>query len=204
MTPGRKVGVIMNAIETGEGDRQLLRQAGENLTLQQENNMLRARVAELEALVVRDTLTPLYNRRHFTDIIDRWIWRAHRYNGHYGLLFIDVDGMKQINDTHGHAAGDAVLIAVAKTLQSSVRRSDIAARISGDEFALLLENIEADELPEKAQSIAKSISRLSIPFEGITLKTSISVGYTKIIGGLSVATLLSRADKSMYGVKQGS
>lgn len=175
---------------------------GSNLTLQLENKLLLARIAELEGIVVRDTLTPLYNRRHFTDILDRWIWRAHRYEGQYGLMFIDVDGLKLINDTHGHAAGDAVLIAVAKQLQRAVRRSDIAARISGDEFALLLENIPEASLPKKAASIAKSISKLAIPYDNIILSACVSVGYTPVVGGISTSALLARADKSMYLSKQ--
>ncbi len=194
----------MKLVKNAAIDGQSLKQVGTNLTLQQENKLLRARIAELERVVVRDTLTPLYNRRHFTDIVDRWIWRAHRYEGQYGLMFIDVDGLKCINDTHGHAAGDAVLIAVAKALQAAIRRSDIAARISGDEFALLLENIPAIDLPAKAAHIAKSVAKLRIPHDGIVLKASVSVGYTKVVGGLSASALLARADKSMYTAKHGN
>jgi diguanylate cyclase (GGDEF)-like protein len=194
----------MNLINTAAIGRQTLKEVGANLTLQQENKLLRARIAELEGIVVRDTLTPLYNRRHFTDIVDRWIWRAHRYEGQYGLMFIDVDGLKQINDIHGHAAGDAVLIAVAKALQAAIRRSDIAARISGDEFALLLENIPVSDLPAKAAHIAKFIAKLSIPYGDIALKASVSVGYTQVVGGLSASALLARADKSMYAAKHGN
>jgi diguanylate cyclase (GGDEF)-like protein len=194
----------MSILKSSSDTNQVMKQVGEHLTLQQENQLLRAKIAELEALVVRDTLTPLYNRRHFNDIIDRWIWRAHRYDGNYGLLFIDVNELKQINDTYGHGAGDAVLVAVAKALQSAIRRSDIAARISGDEFALLLENIETEELPDKAERIAKSISQLLIPYEDIKLKVTVSVGYTKIVGNVSASTLLAHADKSMYDMKRAS
>lgn len=183
-------------------DSQSLKQVGADLTLQQENKLLRARIAELERLVVRDTLTPLYNRRHFTSILDRWIWRAHRYEGQYGLMFIDIDGLKLINDTHGHAAGDAVLIGVAKALQSAVRKSDIAARISGDEFALLLENIPEAGLPSKAARITKAIAKLSVKHNDITLKPSVSVGFTPVVGGISATALLARADASMYVSKQ--
>jgi len=172
------------------------------LTLEQENMQLKARVAELERLVVCDTLTPLFNRRHFMEELDRWCWRAHRYGGEYGLLFIDVDSLKAINDRHGHSAGDALLIAVAKTLQSAVRRSDLAARVGGDEFAILLDNIPAGELPSKAERIAKSVGRLKIEHQGLSLTPSISAGYTVIAPGVKPAELLFRADRSMYAAKQ--
>jgi diguanylate cyclase (GGDEF)-like protein len=176
-------------------------QPGNDLTLEQENKLLLARIAELEAIVVCDTLTPLYNRRHFMDILERWIWRAYRYEGEYGLLFIDVDGLKAVNDSHGHGAGDALLIAVAHALQGLVRKSDIVARISGDEFAILLENIPAAQLPSKAKGVAKCIAKLGISYEGTPIKASVSVGHTPVIGGISASALLARADKSMYEVK---
>ena len=81
--------------------------------LERENNQLKARVAELERLVACDTLTPLFNRRHFMDELDRWCWRAHRYGGDYGLLFLDVDNLKTVNDKLGHQAGDVLLLSIA-------------------------------------------------------------------------------------------
>ncbi len=171
------------------------------LTLEEENKQLKARLAELERLVLRDTLTPLYNRRHFVDVLDRWSWRAHRYGGNYALLFIDVDQLKAVNDAHGHDAGDTLLVAIAKTLQSCVRRSDVVARMGGDEFGILLENIKPEELNAKAERIAKSVARQRIDYQGQILTPSISVGHTVIENGVSAAELLLRADRSMYKAK---
>ena len=170
-------------------------------SLEEENKHLKARIAELERLVRRDTLTPLYNRRHFIDVLDRWSWRAHRYGGDFALLFIDVDQLKAVNDAHGHDAGDTLLVAIAKTLQSCVRRSDVVARMGGDEFGILLENIKPEALPAKAEKIAKSVARKRIDYNGETLEPSISVGHTVIEGGVSAAELLLRADRSMYKAK---
>ena len=172
------------------------------LMLEQENMQLRARVAELERLVVCDTLTPLFNRRHFMEELDRWCWRTHRYGGEYGLLFIDVDNLKAVNDRYGHSAGDALLIAVAKTLQGAVRRSDLAARVGGDEFAILLDNIPASELPAKAERVAKSVGRRKIEHQGLNLTPSISAGHTVFEPGVQPTELLFRADRSMYAAKQ--
>ena len=170
--------------------------------LERENKQLKARVAELERLVVCDTLTPLFNRRHFMEELDRWCWRTHRYGGEYGLLFIDVDNLKAVNDGNGHPAGDALLIGIAKALLGAVRRSDLVARVGGDEFAVLLDNIPAAELPGKAERITKIVGKLKIDLQGAALVPSVSAGYTSIEPGIKASELLLRADRSMYAAKQ--
>lgn len=170
--------------------------------LERENKQLKARVAELERLVVCDTLTPLFNRRHFMEELDRWCWRTHRYGGEYGLLFIDVDNLKAVNDGNGHLAGDILLTAIAKALLSAVRRSDIVARVGGDEFAVLLDNIPQSELVGKAAHVTKVVSKLKIEHHGKLLAPSVSAGYTAIEPGVKPSELLLRADRSMYAAKQ--
>jgi diguanylate cyclase (GGDEF)-like protein len=170
--------------------------------LEKENRQLRARISELERLVVTDTLTPLYNRRYFMDELDRWCWRTRRYGGDYGLLFIDVDNMKSVNDRHGHNAGDALLIGIAHSLMASVRRSDIVARIGGDEFAILLDNIPQSELAKKCEHLAGAVAKPVIHHEETALKPSVSIGFTAIEAGVKAAELLLRADRSMYAFKQ--
>lgn len=176
--------------------------AGGLSALERENNQLKARIAELERLVACDTLTPLFNRRHFMEELDRWCWRTHRYGGEYGLLFIDVDNLKTVNDSLGHQVGDMLLMAIAKGLLGAVRRSDLVARIGGDEFAILLDNIPEAELGGKAERIAKVIGKLSIDHGGATLTPSISAGFTPIEPGIKPSELLLRADRSMYAAKQ--
>lgn len=170
-------------------------------SLESENRMLRARVAKLEELVLRDTLTPLYNRIHFIDMLDRWIWRAHRYDNKGGLLFIDVDQLKIVNDSFGHQAGDQLLVTIAQTLLAGIRRSDIAARISGDEFGIMLENIDQNALPLKAKQIARMVSGTRIIYEGQEIIPSISVGFAAIRAKTTPAELLKQADRSMYEAK---
>lgn len=170
--------------------------------LEHENKILKARIAELERLVACDTLTPLFNRRHFMEELDRWCWRAHRYGGQYGLLFIDVDNLKAVNDRHGHPAGDVLLTAIGKALLAAVRRSDLGARIGGDEFAILLDNIPESELAAKAERIAKTVGKLKIEHETVLLTPSISAGYAVVEPGVKSSELLLRADRSMYALKQ--
>ena len=171
--------------------------------LRQENLKLQARIAELERLVVRDTLTPLYNRRYFMDVLDRWCWRAHRYGGEYGLLYVDVDNLKMVNDSHGHAAGDALLISIANALLAGVRRSDVVARIGGDEFAILLDNIAPAELDGKVERLSGMVRRMVVDYKDKQLTTSVSIGATPLESGVPPAELLSRADRAMYDAKEG-
>lgn len=200
--PGRmKLPGYMKTSEQA-GDVSTDEQGDHSDALSRENRALKARIAELERLVACDTLTPLYNRRHFMDVLDRWCWRAHRYGGNYGLLFIDVDNLKAINDRHGHVVGDLMLQAVAKTLLASIRRSDLAARIGGDEFAVLLDNIPAAELAGKAERIEKAIGKQTFHHDGAKLGTGISVGYTMLEPGVKPTELIARADRAMYEAKQ--
>jgi diguanylate cyclase (GGDEF)-like protein len=170
--------------------------------LERENIQLKARIAELERLVVRDTLTPLYNRRHFMTELDRWCGRAHRYGGDYALVFIDVDNLKSVNDDYGHAMGDAILVTIAKALLSNVRKSDVVARVGGDEFAILLDSIPAEQLQGKVDRLVIAVSKMTIDCNGTTLNPAISAGYCVIEGGVNASELLLRADRSMYAAKK--
>ncbi len=171
--------------------------------IRQENLQLKMQIAELERLVRVDTLTPLYNRRHFMDILDRWIWRAHRYGEDSGLLFIDVDQLKNVNDALGHNAGDYMLVAIAEVLKIGVRRSDIVARIGGDEFGILLEKVDTASLPFKAQKITQAVAAAALSYEGVDIQAGVSVGYAMIEPNVSAAEILMRADKAMYAEKTG-
>jgi diguanylate cyclase (GGDEF)-like protein len=122
------------------------------------------------------------------------------------VLFIDLDGFKPVNDQYGHAAGDAVLVAVAERLRDSTRGSDLVARFGGDEFAVLLEVRDHDEVTRVAQRILASLER-SIPYEGQELRIGASIGIADThVGGttpaLTAAELLHAADLAMYAVKQ--
>jgi diguanylate cyclase (GGDEF)-like protein len=166
-----------------------------------ENKALKSRIATLERQVVRDCLTALYNRQFFMAELDRWSWRVRRYGGQYGLLFIDADDLKPLNDQFGHGAGDAVLVAIGDALLFNTRKSDIAARIGGDEYGVLLDSIPAEHIAGRAVRITDAVKQLKIPYRGAILTTQISVGHCAIEPGIKPADLLLRADKSMYEAK---
>ena len=171
-------------------------------SLSRENLQLKARIAELERLTAMDTLTPLFNRRYFMQELERWCWRSHRYGGSFWLLYLDVDRLKLVNDTHGHVAGDAVLLGIAEALDNATRKSDVIARMGGDEFAVLLDSISAEKLAEKAESVRQLLTALPVKTSGPTLKIGVSVGHCPIESGSRASEVLIEADRAMYADKR--
>lgn len=172
---------------------------------------IKTREAALAHRAEHDWLTGLVNRAHFASRLEEALATG-AGSGRLGVsrqiavLFIDLDGFKPVNDQYGHAAGDAVLVAVAERLRDSTRGSDLVARFGGDEFAVLLEVRDHDEVTRVAQRILASLER-SIPYEGQELRIGASIGIADThVGGttpaLTAAELLHAADLAMYAVKQ--
>ena len=147
-------------------------------------------------------LTGLRNRLSFNAELDRAIQRAKRNRWRLGLMFIDLDGFKQVNDRLGHAAGDALLIEIAKRLKNSLRSSDTLARMGGDEFVVLLEQTGTDgEIAEVAQ---KLLSVIQAPFEAFGDERLVSASFGVAIYPVDAEDqqgLLTRADSAMYRAK---
>lgn len=170
--------------------------------LRKELQLLRVANEELEQLVVRDTLTPLYNRRHFITCLTERLGRLDRYGTQAALVFIDVNGMKAINDTYGHSAGDHALNHVARLLIESTRLTDIAARVGGDEFALLLDGLDESSSYEKASVLSTLIVETECRFGDAVLPLSASFGCTALRNGDSDFAAIARADMAMYAAKR--
>jgi diguanylate cyclase (GGDEF)-like protein len=178
------------------------RLAAEVDRLEAELDAMRRRLAEIEAIAERDPLTGLLNRRGF----ERELGRAAAYLGRYPanakLVYVDLDRFKPINDVHGHAAGDAVLAAVAATLTRHVRASDSVARLGGDEFAVLLWNLADADALAKARSLEVAIAELAVPWQGERLSVGASAGITALQAGEAAAEVVARADAAMYARKR--
>lgn len=172
--------------------------------LRRELRLLRLANEELERLVVRDTLTPLFNRRHFISCLTERLSRLERYGIASALVFIDVNGMKSINDTFGHSAGDHALNHVARLLISAIRSTDVAARVGGDEFALLLDGLEEEAAQEKAGSLSRLIAETECRFNDDRLPLTASFGCTALRNGDSDFAAIARADMAMYAAKRGN
>jgi len=178
-----------------------MRLAAEVDALAAELQASRARIADLEARVDIDPLTDVVNRRGFERELKRSLAYVKRYGASAALIYLDLDGFKPVNDRHGHAAGDAVLKAVAAALSRNVRASDVVARVGGDEFAVLLWNVDQAAAAAKAAALESAILRTPVRWNASTLVVGASAGVTPLGPLDAAAEVLARADAAMYARK---
>jgi diguanylate cyclase (GGDEF)-like protein len=161
----------------------------------------RARIGELETRIDVDPLTETLNRRGFERELKRSLAYVKRYGATAALIYIDLDNFKPVNDRHGHAAGDAVLKAIAAALVRTVRASDVVARIGGDEFVVLLWNVSESNAVAKAMALEGTVYATPLRWANSTLVVGASAGVA-FIGPLDApADVLARADAAMYARK---
>jgi diguanylate cyclase (GGDEF)-like protein len=191
--------ITEDRLDTPEG--QQARLSAENILLKTALDDARSRIAELEMLAHTDTLTPLANRRAFLRELDRVMKNAARHGTQSALLFLDLDGMKSINDLHGHQMGDALLIHVANALIGMVRATDMVARLGGDEFGLILEHLSEDQARDKAMRIMEALAAKPLVIGHLKIEVSPSCGVAMIREEESAESAIARADAEMYQVK---
>ncbi len=155
------------------------------------------RTADLERLAQIDPLTELYNRRGMTARLEEKIHRAHRENREIGLLWLDIDWFKEINDTMGHAAGDNALTMVAERIKDTIRSYDLAARWGGDEFLILLQPADEKTLAQLAERLRSAIANNPIN----TISITVSIGGCLSRDGEQIGSLLQNADQALYEAK---
>ena len=168
----------------------------------EEISLLQQRLQELERMVLLDPLTRVGNRRYAEMQLQCCLDEMRRYGWPFGVLFIDVDDFKSINDTFGHATGDAVLRVTSHTLVSCLRSSDVVSRWGGEEFVVVLKNIGKEQIERIAEKVRSIVSQLRIPVDHDLLQVTVSVGATVAGADDSVASLVNRADRLMYESKQ--
>ena len=159
---------------------------------------LQERVEHLDQLAHQDALVCLPNRRGFMRALERFIDRASRYGEHSAMLYVDLDGLKMINDSWGHQAGDQALIQVAELLVGGVRKSDVVARMGGDEFGILLAHSDEASAHDAATRLVDLIASCDFAHEGDALPLSVAIGVAIINGEDTAETVIARADKEMY------
>ena len=159
---------------------------------------LEQRVEQLDQLAHQDSLIDLPNRRGFLRELERLIARAKRYDAKGAMLFVDVDGLKAINDSFGHRAGDEALIQVADLLSSGIRKSDVCARIGGDEFGILLESADEKSAHETASRLIDLVAGWELLHNGNELPLSVAIGVSLIQADDTAETVMARADQEMY------
>lgn len=157
---------------------------------------------QLEDMASRDMLTGTLNARAYYQACEQHIQVAHRSGQGYAVLFVDLDHFKRINDTHGHAAGDAVLQAVARCLQSHIRQSDTLGRIGGEEFSIFLPNTSAEGACQLAESLRQAIERLEPECGQGRLRVTASIGVAQNRTPQEpMRAIQHRADAAMYQAK---
>jgi len=169
--------------------------------LEQELAAAREQMVALQARADIDPLTDLPNRRAFERELARSLAYVKRHGASAVLLYLDLDDFKRVNDRHGHSAGDAMLRAVTKVLGRYVRKSDIVARIGGDEFALLLWGCDEANAVAKALTLEGAIDRTTATHEGVALTVGASVGAALLLPLDQPAETIERADRAMYARK---
>lgn len=158
--------------------------------------------ARLIEMAERDPLTNLYNRRRFHEELERTLADASRRGHAVGLLGIDLDGFKPINDAFGHQAGDEVLVRLAERVSRIVRRHEMFFRIGGDEFAMLVPDAQTEELAELAGRLRETVAGLRFCFEGKDAGVTASIGIAVFPdNGLDAEALIAAADEAMYRSK---
>lgn len=179
----------------------IMRLMGEVDQLRNELTRTRHRLAELERLADRDTLTPLYNRRAFVRELSRAMAHVERYSRASSLIYFDLNGLKEINDKHGHAAGDAALIQIGQILLDNTREVDVVARLGGDEYGVILSETDAQQGREKADHLAEAVRRRPLHWEGKTLPLDAAYGVYPLKPGEDPGSALAAADQMMYNHK---
>jgi len=171
-------------------------------SLRKELQQSQARISYLENLADQDTLLPVSNRRAFVRELTRMMAFSERYSAPGSVLYFDINQMKEINDTYGHAGGDAALGHVADLLVKNTRSSDVVGRLGGDELAVILANADQATANEKATLLADAIERTPFAWNGKDIKISVSVGSYTFRGGDKAGDALDAADRAMYERKQ--
>lgn len=159
---------------------------------------LETRVEELDREANLDVLVPVANRRGLVRALGMMIARHERHATPAAMLFVDVDGLKALNDAFGHSVGDAALIHLARLMTASVRQTDLVARIGGDEFAILLDHADEASAVETAARLADMVADCEFCHDGKCLPLSVAIGITAIKGGDTAEAVLDRADQAMY------
>lgn len=201
----------MSGLPTGAKVRQTAANGGASIEatlraeiaeLRESNALLTAALADMEQAAQRDVLTSLFNRRYFLTALQQRIARVARYRERVAILYIDVDGLKAINDRLGHAAGDLVLTMIARALHTATRESDVVARIGGDEFAVLIDHVDSRAARAKMASLRAALAQADCYWGTERIMLSAAFGMAMIDARDTAEDLLCRADTDMYRAKR--
>ncbi|UIJ70508.1 GGDEF domain-containing protein [Aurantimonas sp. HBX-1] len=178
------------------------RQFREQDKLQSLTGVLTQRSQDLETAALTDPLTGMNNRRFFDAALEHFLVEFARINRPIGLMILDLDHFKAINDTYGHDVGDEVLKAIAACLFEFTRYHDVVARLGGEEFAIVAPNLEAAELAHLAERIRAAIQALPFGLGTVRIRVTVSIGLAVSTPSDDCAGFYKRADVNLYAAKQ--
>jgi diguanylate cyclase (GGDEF)-like protein len=163
----------------------------------------RRKTEELQRLAMHDDLTGLSNRTVFYENLERMVAQSHRTGENVGVLALDLDGFKQVNDSHGHQVGDELLVVLSGRITTHLRKTDVAARLGGDEFGILLWNVEdADALRRYAEDLLAALSEPCV-CGGVSCQVGASIGGSLCpMHGEDPEKLVRWADRALYVTKR--
>lgn len=156
---------------------------------------------KLRQMAATDPLTGLFNRRHMIDSAERELARFERNRHPIGVLLLDIDHFKTINDSHGHDVGDRVLVEVANSINSQLRSQDLIARWGGEEFLAVLPDTDLEQAQAIAERVRQVLMQQSWCFDGKPVAVTISVGISEFEEGDELKSAINRADKALYCCK---
>lgn len=213
----RSMGINITPLFNREGDitgrlvtgQDITRQLQIEARLEEANQQLRSQLNEIQTLqetlkqqVIRDPLTGLLNRRVFQEKLQTAVARADRKELPITILIIDIDKFKSVNDTYGHAAGDLVLENLGKLLHQLTRKYDLAARLGGEEFLILMDEANLETGIKRAEEIRSQIEKMDNEFEGVSIHITVSIGAAEYPSSSKlVKDVMRKADQALYRAK---
>lgn len=149
-----------------------------------------------------DGLTGFVNHKTFYEILEKELWRSRRYGGRISLVMVDIDNLKDINDTYGHRAGDKVIREISRRIKQCIRQIDTAARYGGDEFAIILPNTSLRDAVVVAERMVDIVASSPTTWQKEQIQLSISVGLGQYDADINPEDMTSRSDEALYTAKQ--
>jgi len=149
-----------------------------------------------------DGLTGLANHKTFYELLEKELCRSRRYGGQISLIMVDIDNLKDINDTYGHQAGDKVIVEISRKTKECIRKIDTAARYGGDEFAVILPNTSLNDTLSIANRMVDEVACSQILWQKKNIKLSISVGIGQYDAGSTPGDITILSDKALYSAKR--
>lgn len=171
---------------------------GEARNLRGELERTRALLGTAEQAIDRDHLLPVLNRRAFVRELDRQIASASRYAIPASLAYLDLDGLKRTNDTHGHACGDAVLAHFSSVIFTALRSSDLVGRLGGDEFGIVLLHANEKQAESTCERISEVMAGKPLTWKEAAIPLRFTFGIVRLSAGMDAETAIAAADAAMY------